>query len=434
MSRFCIFKLWAFLLIAKTVATNTEVCDSGLKRSATIKTFSLGRFKEHKGSYLNVPALITSLVKKKTACHLKCMKEKSCVSINFASSANPTGEFWCELLSDDKYNSSVKFGLNATANHYSIYSPCQSDPCLHGSRCLATYTDDTYTCACLQGYTGRHCETDINECQSNPCLNGATCTDHVNGYTCSCKLGYTGIVCQQDINECQSNPCLNGATCTDHVNGYTCSCKLGYTGIVCQQDINECQSNPCLNGATCTDHVNGYTCSCALGYTGIECQQDINECQSNPCLNGATCTDHVNGYTCSCKLGYTGIVCQKVLCPSGWKYFKDSCYWADERSMSWYDARAACVSLGGDLVKISNEEESQFVHTISASGGTWIGLKRENDGFRWVADNSLISYTSWAPGEPGAFEQCVWMGFTAPTKWDDTNCYSHLGFVCELLM
>ncbi|XP_048587700.1 fibropellin-1-like isoform X2 [Nematostella vectensis] len=358
MSRFCILKLWAFLLTATTVASSTKVCDSGLKRSATIKTFSLGRFKEHKGFYLNVPALITSLVKKKTACHLKCLKEKSCVSINFASSANPTGEFWCELLSDDKYNSSVKFGPNATANHYSIYSPCQSDPCLHGSRCLAAYTDDTYTCACLQGYTGRHCET----------------------------------------------------------------------------DINECQSNPCLNGATCTDHVNGYTCSCALGYTGIECQQDINECQSNPCLNGATCTDHVNGYTCSCKLGYTGIVCQKVLCPSGWKYFKDSCYWADERSMSWYDARAACVSLGGDLVKISNEEESQFVHTISASGGTWIGLKRENDGFRWVADNSLISYTSWAPGEPGAFEQCVWMGFTAPTKWDDTNCYSHLGFVCELLM
>ena len=37
---------------------------------------------------------------------------------------------------------------------------------------------------------------DINECSSNPCMNGATCTDAVNSYTCACVAGYTGLNCE----------------------------------------------------------------------------------------------------------------------------------------------------------------------------------------------------------------------------------------------
>ena len=40
------------------------------------------------------------------------------------------------------------------------------------------------------------CFQDIDECSSNPCLNGGSCIDHVNGYTCNCLVGYTGIHCQ----------------------------------------------------------------------------------------------------------------------------------------------------------------------------------------------------------------------------------------------
>ena len=37
---------------------------------------------------------------------------------------------------------------------------------------------------------------DINECSSSPCVNRATCTDAVNSYTCACVAGYTGTQCE----------------------------------------------------------------------------------------------------------------------------------------------------------------------------------------------------------------------------------------------
>lgn len=55
---------------------------------------------------------------------------------------------------------------------------------------------NSYHCACMPGYTGRHCETEICECCSSPCQNGATCHEQVAGYTCECQVGYTGFNCQ----------------------------------------------------------------------------------------------------------------------------------------------------------------------------------------------------------------------------------------------
>ena len=34
---------------------------------------------------------------------------------------------------------------------------------------------NNYTCNCLTGYVGRHCETNPDDCASNPCFNGGTC-------------------------------------------------------------------------------------------------------------------------------------------------------------------------------------------------------------------------------------------------------------------
>ena len=38
--------------------------------------------------------------------------------------------------------------------------------------------------------------SDINECASTPCENGASCSDGINRYTCTCVAGYTGLHCE----------------------------------------------------------------------------------------------------------------------------------------------------------------------------------------------------------------------------------------------
>lgn len=42
----------------------------------------------------------------------------------------------------------------------------------------------------------------------DPCRNGATCVDGINRYTCKCIPGFTGIHCEINIDECASSKCL----------------------------------------------------------------------------------------------------------------------------------------------------------------------------------------------------------------------------------
>lgn len=88
-----------------------------------------------------------------------------------------------------------------------------------------------YSCECLAGFTGLHCETNINECASNPCANGGICIDLVNGFRCECPRGYYDARCLSDVDECASDPCLNGATCEDGLNQFICHCRPGYGGM-----------------------------------------------------------------------------------------------------------------------------------------------------------------------------------------------------------
>lgn len=81
----------------------------------------------------------------------------------------------------------------------------------------------------ITGYTGQHCEIDINECYSNPCHYG-TCRDGLASFTCQCRPGYTGRLCETNINECLSQPCKNGGICQDRENTYICSCPQGTAG------------------------------------------------------------------------------------------------------------------------------------------------------------------------------------------------------------
>lgn len=104
-------------------------------------------------------------------------------------------------------------------------------PCHSGGTCFEDQRGD-YSCNCLPGYTGTHCETKMGErlCKDNPCRNDAICIESNNDYKCECKPGWTGKNCDVNFNECHSNPCKNSGTCIDGINNYTCKCEK--TGLV----------------------------------------------------------------------------------------------------------------------------------------------------------------------------------------------------------
>ena len=50
-----------------------------------------------------------------------------------------------------------------------------------------------FSCNCVEGFTGQHCEVNFDECSSNPCdETGGICVDGINSYLCYCKDGFAG--------------------------------------------------------------------------------------------------------------------------------------------------------------------------------------------------------------------------------------------------
>ena len=126
-------------------------------------------------------------------------------------------------------------------------------------------------------------------------MNGATCVDGINNFTCNCPPGYSGRHCEINIDDCAPQPCQNGGGCVDGVNLYICNCTdTGFTGDNCEQDIDECAVTPCVNNATCHNLVNDYNCTCWDGFEGKNCETDIPECGSIPCQNNGTCYEKSN--------------------------------------------------------------------------------------------------------------------------------------------
>eukprot|EP01046_Picozoa_sp_COSAG06_P010654 COSAG06_NODE_585_length_14005_cov_13.777938_10_plen_2980_part_00 len=188
-------------------------------------------------------------------------------------------------------------------------TPCPQDECI---------ARDAYTCECVPGWTGSHCQLDIDECASYPCHDNAICLNLFNDFECTCRPGWTGWECDVDLDECLSMPCYNRGVCRDSLDDYRidyavfqCTCQPGWGGDRCQINEDECVSHPCQNGGTCTDGIQGYACECPTGYDGLDCENDFDECYSSPCQNGGTCMDRPARYQCACTYQWGGSDCEK---------------------------------------------------------------------------------------------------------------------------
>ena len=77
---------------------------------------------------------------------------------------------------------------------------------------------------------------DTNDCESLPC-GSHTCVDELDGYVCLCGEGFTGTHCEIDIDDCVYHSCAEGSVCRDGVASYSCDCAETQKGDYCEIEI-----------------------------------------------------------------------------------------------------------------------------------------------------------------------------------------------------
>ena len=132
-------------------------------------------------------------------------------------------------------------------------------------------------------------------------------------------------------------------------------------------------------------------------------------------------------------------------------------YYASDTVKTWQEARDYCLEMNADLVKITSQEENDFVLALARRDApsveqVWIGFfwHTKSADF-WWSDLSVPVYKNWAPHEPNgnASEPCGMMltgkktdqrPETASGYWNDLKCSKdqayqnwECGFVCKKL-
>uniref|UniRef100_A0A1A9VUZ7 EGF-like domain-containing protein n=1 Tax=Glossina austeni TaxID=7395 RepID=A0A1A9VUZ7_GLOAU len=100
----------------------------------------------------------------------------------------PPGTFVQEQDQCRNYVPNPRYEVIVTENHVDGHLPAT---CLMNTEDFKRAT--SYSCYCIDGYTGIQCQTNWDECWSGPCQNGGTCIDGVAYYNCTCPDGFSDI-------------------------------------------------------------------------------------------------------------------------------------------------------------------------------------------------------------------------------------------------
>ena len=134
------------------------------------------------------------------------------------------------------------FQLDADRANCSDIDECQQGRCSQ----ICENTDGGFMCSCHRGYKLGEDKRTCTECTrltfgldcSSTCScngRGVDC-DPVSG--CVCEVGWSGEHCEEDVDECAENPdvCGKGQVCSNTNGSFSCSCLPGYAknaGGVC---------------------------------------------------------------------------------------------------------------------------------------------------------------------------------------------------------
>ncbi|XP_029438401.1 protein kinase C-binding protein NELL1 isoform X6 [Rhinatrema bivittatum] len=245
-----------------------------------------------------------------------------------------------------------------------------------------------HSCTCKPGYVGNGtiCQAFCEE----GCKYGGSC---VTPNKCACPPGFTGSHCEKDVDECAEGiiECHSHSRCVNLPGWYHCECRSGFhdngtyslSGESCV-DVDECalKTHTCWNDSACVNLKGGFDCLCP---SGPSCTGD---CWHEEGLkrNGQVWTlkdDRCS--VCSCKDGK--IFCRRTACdcqnPNADLFCCPEC---DTRATS------RCLDQNG--------------HTLYRSGDNWTHscqqcrcLEGEVDCWPLTCPNLSCEYTAISEGE-----------------------------------
>ncbi|XP_069078037.1 protein kinase C-binding protein NELL1 isoform X2 [Pleurodeles waltl] len=232
---------------------------------------------------------------------------------------------------------------------FSCTAYCE-EGCRYGGSCVAPNT-----CLCPSGFTGAHCEKDIDECAEGiiECHNHSRCLNLPGWYHCECRNGFhdngtyslSGDSCV-DIDECalRTHTCWNDSACVNLKGGFDCLCPSGPS---CTGDCPH-EGGLKRNGQVWMMKEDRCSvCSCKDGK--IFCRRTACDCQ-NPSVDLFCCPECDTRVTSQCldQNGHT-------LYRSGdnWKYGCQKCRCLEGEVDCW---PFTCPNLNCNLTTINDGE------------------------------------------------------------------------------
>ncbi|XP_052334751.1 protein kinase C-binding protein NELL1-like isoform X2 [Oncorhynchus keta] len=209
---------------------------------------------------------------------------------------------------------------------YSCTAFCE-EGCRSGGTCVSPNT-----CICPSGFTGRHCETDIDECAEGliQCHNHSRCVNLPGWYHCECRNGFHddgsylihGSSCI-DVDECatQTHTCWNDSVCVNLPGGFDCMCTSGpacsgdclheeglkHNGQEWNLSLDRCSLCSCKDGRT---FCRRRECDCVDPEADLFCCPECDSRKSSQCL-------HQSGHTLYNSRDSWIYSCQQCRCLEG---------------------------------------------------------------------------------------------------------------------
>jgi hypothetical protein len=107
--------------------------------------------------------------------------------------------------------------------------------------------------------------------------------------------------------------------------------------------------------------------------------------------------------------------------------------------MTWDEANALAMRLGGHLATATSASENAFIQSVAGTRSCWLGglqdfgIVEPDVGWRWVTGEPW-EFTAWYPGEPNGAPYEVDVLATFAGQWTDFGCPNHCDYALPAII